>query len=185
MKSVKNLTPTLHPLEAAMTWSVVADNFVIALWRTVIGKKVVVANHLRRSCRLCDRPHGRQSQHILWPGRDQRFAVPPRSGTRLAQPWTSTLDGPDRPAGMRDASHHRRDPTHSHELGRASHRIYPQTRYRDDIRRADDALEGAESEKIVPAGHNLLSNPATVAEIKRILEKNIHGRQEEKDTARR
>ncbi len=46
-------------------------------------------------------------------------------------------------------------------------------------------LEGAESEKIVPAGHNLLSNPATVAEIKRILEKNIHGRQEEKDTARR
>jgi hypothetical protein len=46
-------------------------------------------------------------------------------------------------------------------------------------------LEGAESEKIVPAGHNLLSNPATVAEIKRILEKNIHGKQEEKDTARR
>ena len=46
-------------------------------------------------------------------------------------------------------------------------------------------LEGAESEKIVPAGHNLLSNPATVAEIKRILEENIHGRQEEKDTARR
>ncbi len=46
-------------------------------------------------------------------------------------------------------------------------------------------LEGAESEKIVPAGHNLLSNPATVAEIKRILEKNIHGKQEEKDTAPR
>jgi len=46
-------------------------------------------------------------------------------------------------------------------------------------------LEGAESEKIVPAGHNLLSNPATVAEIKRILEKNIHGKQEEKDTAQR
>jgi pimeloyl-ACP methyl ester carboxylesterase len=34
-------------------------------------------------------------------------------------------------------------------------------------------LEGAESEKIVPAGHNLLSNPGTVAEIKRILEENI------------
>ena len=37
-------------------------------------------------------------------------------------------------------------------------------------------LEGAESEKIVPAGHNLIANPATVAEIKRILEENIAGR---------
>ena len=36
-------------------------------------------------------------------------------------------------------------------------------------------LEGAESEKIVPSGHNLLSNPTTVAEIKRILEENILG----------
>ena len=34
-------------------------------------------------------------------------------------------------------------------------------------------LEGAESEKIVRAGHNLISNPITVAEIKRILEENI------------
>jgi len=38
-------------------------------------------------------------------------------------------------------------------------------------------LAGAESEKIVPAGHNLVSNPATVAEIKRILEENIVGRE--------
>jgi hypothetical protein len=30
-------------------------------------------------------------------------------------------------------------------------------------------LEGAESEKIVPAGHNLLFNAATITEIKRIL----------------
>jgi hypothetical protein len=37
-------------------------------------------------------------------------------------------------------------------------------------------LAGAESEKIVPAGHNLIANPATVAEIKRILEENISGR---------
>ena len=37
-------------------------------------------------------------------------------------------------------------------------------------------LEGAESEKIIPAGHNLLSNPGTVAEIKRILEANIDSR---------
>jgi len=37
-------------------------------------------------------------------------------------------------------------------------------------------LEGAESEKIVPAGHNLVANPATVAEIKRILEENIRGK---------
>ena len=36
-------------------------------------------------------------------------------------------------------------------------------------------LEGAESEKIVPSGHNLLSDPTTVAEIKRILEENILG----------
>jgi pimeloyl-ACP methyl ester carboxylesterase len=34
-------------------------------------------------------------------------------------------------------------------------------------------LEGAESEMIVPAGHNLISHPATVAEIKRILELNL------------
>jgi hypothetical protein len=35
-------------------------------------------------------------------------------------------------------------------------------------------LDGAESEKIVPAGHAaLIANPETVAEIKRILEKNI------------
>ena len=37
-------------------------------------------------------------------------------------------------------------------------------------------LERAESEKIVPAGHNLIANPATVAEIKRILEENIAGK---------
>jgi hypothetical protein len=34
-------------------------------------------------------------------------------------------------------------------------------------------LEGAESEKIVPAGHDLISNSVTVAEIKRILEENV------------
>jgi pimeloyl-ACP methyl ester carboxylesterase len=34
-------------------------------------------------------------------------------------------------------------------------------------------LEGAESEKIIPAGHYLMAHPATVAEIKRILEENI------------
>jgi hypothetical protein len=37
-------------------------------------------------------------------------------------------------------------------------------------------LEGAESEKIVPAGHNLIANPTTVAEIKWNLEENIAGR---------
>jgi hypothetical protein len=34
-------------------------------------------------------------------------------------------------------------------------------------------LEGAETEKIVTAGHNLIPNPITVAEIKRILQENI------------
>jgi pimeloyl-ACP methyl ester carboxylesterase len=34
-------------------------------------------------------------------------------------------------------------------------------------------LEGAESEKIIPAGHYLMANPETVAEIKRILDENI------------
>lgn len=34
-------------------------------------------------------------------------------------------------------------------------------------------LDGAESEKMVPAGHNLLSRPETVAELKRILEENL------------
>jgi hypothetical protein len=34
-------------------------------------------------------------------------------------------------------------------------------------------LAGAESEKLVPAGHYLMDHPETVAEIKRILEENI------------
>jgi len=34
-------------------------------------------------------------------------------------------------------------------------------------------LEGAKSEKIVPAGHDLISHPVTIAEIKRILEQNV------------
>jgi pimeloyl-ACP methyl ester carboxylesterase len=34
-------------------------------------------------------------------------------------------------------------------------------------------LDGAESEKLVPAGHDLIARPETVAEIKRILEENI------------
>jgi pimeloyl-ACP methyl ester carboxylesterase len=34
-------------------------------------------------------------------------------------------------------------------------------------------LDGAESEKLVPAGHDLIAHPETVAEIKRILEENI------------
>ena len=45
-------------------------------------------------------------------------------------------------------------------------------------------LEGAESEKIVPAGHYLMDHPETVAEIKRILEENIaQGRRGFKRTA--
>ena len=36
-------------------------------------------------------------------------------------------------------------------------------------------LDGAESEKIIPAGHYLMAHPETVAEIKRILEENIAG----------
>src|ERR1700758_4699768 len=36
-------------------------------------------------------------------------------------------------------------------------------------------LDGAESEKIVPAGHYLMDHPETVAEIKRILDENIAG----------
>ena len=34
-------------------------------------------------------------------------------------------------------------------------------------------LDGAESEKLVPAGHDLIAHPETVAEIKRILEENV------------
>jgi pimeloyl-ACP methyl ester carboxylesterase len=34
-------------------------------------------------------------------------------------------------------------------------------------------LDGAESEKIVPAGHDLIAHPETVAELKRILEENV------------
>jgi hypothetical protein len=34
-------------------------------------------------------------------------------------------------------------------------------------------LDGTESEKVVPAGHDLIAHPETAAEIKRILEENI------------
>jgi hypothetical protein len=34
-------------------------------------------------------------------------------------------------------------------------------------------LDGAESEKVIPAGHYLMGNPEAVAEIKRILDENI------------
>jgi len=38
---------------------------------------------------------------------------------------------------------------------------------------ASSHLDGAESEKIVPAGHTVFSNELTVLEIKRILEENL------------
>jgi pimeloyl-ACP methyl ester carboxylesterase len=44
---------------------------------------------------------------------------------------------------------------------------------------ASSHLEGAESEKIVPAGHTVFSNELTVLEIKRILEENLRGRSQE------
>jgi hypothetical protein len=67
---------------------------------------------------------------------------------------------------MRDASHHRRDPTHSHELGRATRRIHAQTRYRDDIRRTDDALgRGAPCDFQDKAYSLLMSGPSGSADI--------------------
>jgi succinate dehydrogenase / fumarate reductase cytochrome b subunit len=42
-ESVKNSNPKGHPHQAAMTRSVVAGSSVVALWRTMIGKKVVMA----------------------------------------------------------------------------------------------------------------------------------------------
>ena len=41
---------------------------------------------------------------------------------------------------------------------------------------ASSHLPGAESEKIVPAGHSVFSNQLTVLEIKRILEENLRGK---------
>jgi hypothetical protein len=50
--------------------------------------------------------------------------------------------------------------------------VHRKSRYRQGTNSTDGIvdyesshLEGAESEKIVPAGHNLIANPATVAEI--------------------
>jgi succinate dehydrogenase / fumarate reductase, cytochrome b subunit len=42
-ESVKNSNPKGHPHQAAMTRSVVTGSSVVALWRTMIGKKVVMA----------------------------------------------------------------------------------------------------------------------------------------------
>jgi succinate dehydrogenase / fumarate reductase cytochrome b subunit len=43
MKNAKNLNPVVHRDGVGMTRDVVASNQVLALWRTVIGKKVVMA----------------------------------------------------------------------------------------------------------------------------------------------
>ena len=43
MKNAKNLNPVVHRDGVGMTRDVVASNHVLALWRTVIGKKVVMA----------------------------------------------------------------------------------------------------------------------------------------------
>ena len=43
MQNLKNLTPAVHLHGDAMTRGVVASNRVMTLWRTVIGKKVVMA----------------------------------------------------------------------------------------------------------------------------------------------
>ena len=43
---------------------------------------------------------------------------------------------------------------------------------------ASSHLDGAESEKIVPAGHTVFSNELTVLEIKRILEENLRMKNE-------
>ena len=42
-EGVKNSSPVGSRHAATITRGVVADNFVIALWRTMIGKKVVMA----------------------------------------------------------------------------------------------------------------------------------------------
>jgi succinate dehydrogenase / fumarate reductase cytochrome b subunit len=43
MQNAKHLNPAVHLGGDAMTRSVVASNRLMALWRTVIGKKVVMA----------------------------------------------------------------------------------------------------------------------------------------------
>jgi succinate dehydrogenase / fumarate reductase cytochrome b subunit len=43
MQNVKNLNPVAHLRDDTMTRSVVVSNRVIALWHTMIGKKVVMA----------------------------------------------------------------------------------------------------------------------------------------------
>jgi succinate dehydrogenase / fumarate reductase, cytochrome b subunit len=43
MQNVKNLTPAVHLHGDAMTRGVIAGNRVMTLWRTVIGKKIVMA----------------------------------------------------------------------------------------------------------------------------------------------
>jgi succinate dehydrogenase / fumarate reductase cytochrome b subunit len=43
MKNAKNLNPVVHRDGVGMTRDMVASNHVLALWRTVIGKKVVMA----------------------------------------------------------------------------------------------------------------------------------------------
>jgi succinate dehydrogenase / fumarate reductase, cytochrome b subunit len=43
MQNAKHLNPAVHLGGAAMTRSVVASNRLMALWRAVIGKKVVMA----------------------------------------------------------------------------------------------------------------------------------------------
>ena len=54
--------------------------------------------------------------------------------------WTTALDGANRPAHMCGPSHHRCGPAQPDELGCATGWISRQAQYRDDLRRAHDAL---------------------------------------------
>ena len=103
-----------------MTRSVVAGSPVVALWRTMIGKKVVMAITGAVLVGFVT-VHMVGNLKIFGPEEINAYSRFLREvGSAWAELRTTTVACPDSPAGMRRASHHRRHPTHSHELGRAT-----------------------------------------------------------------
>jgi succinate dehydrogenase / fumarate reductase cytochrome b subunit len=112
-ESVKNSNPKGHPHQAAMTRSVVAGSSVIALWRTMIGKKVVMAITGAVLVGFVIVHMVAISRYSLVRRRSTLTRGSSGKWVRLGWLRRTTVACPDSPAGMRDASHHRRHPTHS------------------------------------------------------------------------
>ena len=120
---------------------VAIGNRFVALWDTVIGKKIVMAitgavlilfviAHMVGNLKIFA-----GSSEINTYARFLREAGTPALSLR-----TTALGRPNRPARMCGPSHHSGGPAQPYELGCATSWVSRQAQRRNDLRRADDAL---------------------------------------------